>query len=493
MKSILIVDDEETLLLIIASRFKNYHDRFTIFTAKNGKEAVKVLETENINLVVTDLHMPEMDGFELLIYMDKNFPSIPVIVNSAFCTPEIKLKLDAIGGTIRILDKAVDFDLLLEAVIQGLEDHPTGSLSGISTSGFLQLIEMEQKTCLLEVQSAEQTKGLLYIVLGDLYDAKCGDLSGEDAAYEVIGWDKVQLSLKELPSNKIKKRIEKNTMAVVMEGLSRVDERKAAMMEQPDAPDETGSKSPTKTETAVTSKFVQPTIEADNRAKNAQSAEDEDTFAREVTDILDVFNESGEIENQHETKGEDDTSIPSNRIPLTGNLSRKKIAQKTVEQIDMVRGVSSNDMSRMLKFALERIRTILNVEAGNVYLREKEQLKIAMTSGAKTRSMKKVQFEVGEGIAGRAVAMGKAIMHNDAEKLSRFYREIDPQTDYIIRSALCIPFLSHGKIIGVVEVLNKIEGNFDAEDEKIITPISDAIGGAIQHFQNNSRTPTKSA
>ena len=77
-------------------------------------------------------------------------------------------------------------------------------------------------------------------------------------------------------------------------------------------------------------------------------------------------------------------------------------------------------------------------------------------------------------------------MHNDAEKLSRFYREIHPQTDYMIRSALCIPFLSHGKIIGVVEVLNKIEGNFDAEDEKILKPIAAAIGEALQHFQTNN-------
>jgi len=503
MKNILIVDDEETLLLIIASRFKNYRDRFTVFTARNGKEAVKILETEKINIVVTDLKMPEMDGFELLIYMGNNFPSIPVIVNSAYCNPEIQLKIDAIG-TIRILDKAVDFDLLLEVVMQELEDHPSGSISGISTSGFLQLIEMEQKTCLLEVQSAGQTKGLLYIVKGDLYDARCGDLSGEDAAYKVIGWDKVQLSLKELPSNRIKKLIEKNTMAVVMESLNRVDETEMAMKPQPDAPGETTPKSAAKTETTVTSKFVQAALEADDDAENALSAEEDDTFAREVTDILDVFNESSKPEKQRKTsgrgkfasaiaEGEGDTSILSNRTPLTGKFSRQKTAQKTVEQIGMARGVSSNDMGKVLKFALERIRIILKAEAGNVYLRENEQMRIAMASDAKTRSMKKVQFKVGQGIAGRAVAMGKAIMLNDAEKLSRFYREIHPQADYIIRSALCIPLLSHGKIIGVVEVLNKIEGDFDAEDEKLLRPISVAIGEALQHFQTNSRTPTTSA
>lgn len=503
MKNILIVDDEETLLLIIASRFKDCRDRFTVFTARNGKEAVKILEIENINIVVTDLNMPEMDGFELLIYLDNNFPSIPVIVNSAYCTPEIQLKLDAIG-TIRILDKAVDFHLLPEAVIQELEDLPSGSISGISTSGFLQLIEMEKKTCLLEVQSAGQTQGQLYIVKGDLYDAVCGDLSGEDAAYKVIGWDKVQLSLKELPTNKIQKRIAKNTMAVVMESLSRVDEAEMAMKPQPDAPDETAPKSAAKAETEVTSKFTQAALETDGGIESASSAEEEDTFSREVTDILDVFNESSQPEKRRKTsgrgkfasaiaEGEGDNSIPSNRTPLTDNFSRQKTARETVALIGKALGVSSIDLDKVLKLALERIRTILNVEAGNVYLREKEQMRIAMAIDAKTRSMKKVHFKVGQGIAGRAVAMGKAIMLNDAEKLSRFYREIDRQTDFIIRSALCIPLLSHGKIIGVVEVLNKIEGNFDAEDEKLLKPISVAIAAALEHFQTNSRTPTTSA
>jgi hypothetical protein len=106
----------------------------------------------------------------------------------------------------------------------------------------------------------------------------------------------VQLSLKELPTNKIQKLIEKDTMAVVMESLRRVDETEMSIKPQPDAPDETAPKSAAKTETAVTAKFVQPTLEADNGAENDLSAGEEDTFSREVTDILDVFNESSKPE-----------------------------------------------------------------------------------------------------------------------------------------------------------------------------------------------------
>ena len=527
MKNILIVDDEETLLLVIVSRFKNYRDRFKVSTARNGKEAVKILEAENIDLVVTDLNMPEMDGFELLVYMNNNFPSIPVIVNSAYCTSEIQAKLNAIG-TMRLLDKAVDFDLLLEAVMQELEDLPTGSIRGISTSGFLQMIELEQKSCLLEVQSPGQPPGHLYIVQGDIYDAACGDSAGEDAAYRVIGWDNVQLFMKELPTNRIQKRIGKSTMAVVMESLRRKDETEMALKQQSAEPVEPAPKSAAKAETAATPEVVLPTPETDDGVESAPSGDEDekvislspetgdglvsapsddedDTFSCDLNDILALFNESNQPEktrktsgsgksDQHMTTGESDTSTSSNRIPPTGNFSRQKTALETAAQIKKVLGVSSVDLDKVLKFALKRIRTILNVEAGHVYLREKDQMRTAMAFDTKDRSMKKVQFKVGQGIAGRAVALGKTILVNDDEKSSRLYREIDRQADFAIRSALCIPLLSQEEIIGVVEVLNKIEGNFDADDKKLLQPISDAISSALQHFQaDNNRAPARSA
>ena len=66
MKNVLIVDDEETLLLIIETRFEDYKDQFKVLTASNGKEAIQILESNVIDFVVTDLNMPILDGIELL-------------------------------------------------------------------------------------------------------------------------------------------------------------------------------------------------------------------------------------------------------------------------------------------------------------------------------------------------------------------------------------------------------------------------------------------
>ncbi|MEJ2153816.1 MAG: response regulator [Desulfobacteraceae bacterium] len=227
MKYVLIVDDEESLLLTIQAGFDGYKDQFEVVTARNGKEAVKVLETMPISLVVTDLKMPEMDGFELLGYIKNEYPQVPAIVMTAFGTPEIETRLSQ-TGMIRMLEKPVDFEELTQLIISLLEqDFTGGTLTGISLPSFLQLIEMEQNTCLMEIM-APRGQGLLYFNKGDLCDAVFGDAKGEDAAIAMLTMDDVKISFRNLPSKKLKKRIKKNLMSLIMEGARLKDEQQEA-------------------------------------------------------------------------------------------------------------------------------------------------------------------------------------------------------------------------------------------------------------------------
>lgn len=87
MKNILIVDDEKTFLQLFVESLKDSHLYFNLSATQNGKKVVEILESGPVDLVVADLRMPEMDGFELLAYLNSGFPSIPAIAMSAFSTP----------------------------------------------------------------------------------------------------------------------------------------------------------------------------------------------------------------------------------------------------------------------------------------------------------------------------------------------------------------------------------------------------------------------
>jgi DNA-binding NtrC family response regulator len=85
MKDILLVDDEANFLSSLADGLKSIYGRkCNVFTAQNGRMAVEMLKAVVVDIVVTDLRMPEMDGFELISYLKKHHPDISVIVMTAF-------------------------------------------------------------------------------------------------------------------------------------------------------------------------------------------------------------------------------------------------------------------------------------------------------------------------------------------------------------------------------------------------------------------------
>ena len=80
--SILIVDDEEmmrTLLNRILSR-----EGYKIRSAEDGVVALEVLKAEKVDIVISDMKMPRMDGFELLKIVKKEYPKIGVIIMTAY-------------------------------------------------------------------------------------------------------------------------------------------------------------------------------------------------------------------------------------------------------------------------------------------------------------------------------------------------------------------------------------------------------------------------
>lgn len=79
--NILIVDDEPNLRKVLATLLAN---EGKVFLASNGKEAIKFLEENNIDLVITDQKMPEIDGIQLLRFVVEKYPYIPVIIITAF-------------------------------------------------------------------------------------------------------------------------------------------------------------------------------------------------------------------------------------------------------------------------------------------------------------------------------------------------------------------------------------------------------------------------
>jgi DNA-binding NtrC family response regulator len=119
IKYVLIVEDEKTFQLSLLDGLRSHEQEFRVLTAENGKTAKEILETLPVDLVVTDLKMPEMDGIELLAYIRKNHPYIPVIVMTAFGNPELEIWLQSIG-VFAYLEKPIDLEEFTNKILSAL-------------------------------------------------------------------------------------------------------------------------------------------------------------------------------------------------------------------------------------------------------------------------------------------------------------------------------------------------------------------------------------
>jgi two-component system NtrC family response regulator len=86
METILVVDDEENYLVILSAFLAD--EGYETLTAQNAQRALEILESADVDLVLTDMKMPSMDGIELLKEVKKRAPHTPVVVMTAYGTVE---------------------------------------------------------------------------------------------------------------------------------------------------------------------------------------------------------------------------------------------------------------------------------------------------------------------------------------------------------------------------------------------------------------------
>lgn len=221
-KVALIVDDEEVFLRTVAEGFSLFAGHVTTLTARNGKAALEILRSRPVDVVVTDLKMPEMDGFALIAEMSKHHQGVPVIVMSAFGTPDIEARLVE-QGVVQYLDKPVDFEQLAEKVVSVLAASASGHLRGIALPTVLQMIEADRKTCTVRVTSGGHG-GELVFKGGLLADAHTGDLHGSGAAMEIVCWEEPEIDILSGP-NSGTRSLEMPVTQILLEAFRVHDER----------------------------------------------------------------------------------------------------------------------------------------------------------------------------------------------------------------------------------------------------------------------------
>lgn len=152
-----------------------------------------------------------------------------------------------------------------------------------------------------------------------------------------------------------------------------------------------------------------------------------------------------------------------------------------IQQIGSAIASSTFDINRVLHYTMDMIRTLMNVEAGSLALVKGDELEFAVSFDIDLDQLQKFKMKLGQGIAGAVAARGEAIIENSASNSRSFYSQIDQTTGFETRSVLCVPMISQGKVVGIIEVLNKKGGDFTDGDRGILQSIATSVSIAMEN------------
>ena len=135
--------------------------------------------------------------------MNQNHPTVPCIVMTGYGNPELEAAQRHLG-IYAFLEKPVTLEILI-STIHGALDHidQNEHTTGVSVAGFLELINVEHKSCVLMTSHPKEGNGKFFFIDGELYSAQCGEIQGDEAVIKMLCWENATHSIVNLPSELI--------------------------------------------------------------------------------------------------------------------------------------------------------------------------------------------------------------------------------------------------------------------------------------------------
>lgn len=192
IKELLFVDDEPAFLEMISPLAQqSLGEGWRVHTAINASQALSLIQSHRITLVVLDVQMPVIDGIQFLSLINRRFPHIQKIILTGFATEQYRMACLA-GGAELFLEKplSVDgFEAIFAAIAELARLQPEEGFRGVLRKvGIQDIIQMEclnRHSVILEL-SAPGAKGEIYIQDGELVHAQLGNKVGEEAVYALV-------------------------------------------------------------------------------------------------------------------------------------------------------------------------------------------------------------------------------------------------------------------------------------------------------------------
>ncbi len=192
----LVVEDDATTMRFFEVGLKRLaSEGWDLRFARDGAQAMGVLSQEAVDVLVTDLQMPGVDGYQLIAHAHAHYPGMPILVITGL--PAMEAHPQALQlGALHVFAKPVRLPQLMETIVEVSRIRPDAFLRGLPLASLLQLLEWEEKSCTLKVREGE-IQGHLYIQHGQIVHAERAGIQGPEAARTILRCERPTIEMLE--------------------------------------------------------------------------------------------------------------------------------------------------------------------------------------------------------------------------------------------------------------------------------------------------------
>lgn len=189
---ILLVDDDQDFLEVYWEVLQRLPSRAEVHTATTGARALALLESEPFTLLMVDIHMPKMDGLQLVAIARRKFPQLRIVVLTGVDDEQFRARAYGMGVDQfwQKPDRDKEVEVLLESVEALLHHEAQGGFRGMQSKSLVDIIQFEcmsQASGVLRITNG-QMEGRIWMQAGAVIDAEAQELKGEAAFRRLLGW-----------------------------------------------------------------------------------------------------------------------------------------------------------------------------------------------------------------------------------------------------------------------------------------------------------------
>lgn len=223
LKNVLVVDDEEDLTWSIAKHLSKDKEQYKLTAVNSAADALEVLKKKDVELVISDIRMPEISGLDLLLKIRENYPDTKVIIMTAYGSSEIQEEANK-RGCFKYIEKPFEINKLRQMILDTVEEKKgfEGKISDFQLSDLIQMNCLGRLTNAIVVETGKK-EGSIYFEDGNIIHAQVGSAVGEDAFYEILTWQGGRFAINR-GAKAEQETILKGWQSLMLEGLRRADE-----------------------------------------------------------------------------------------------------------------------------------------------------------------------------------------------------------------------------------------------------------------------------